>query len=88
MSHCYLDTNVLYVHLRFPANAAPAPVEEWRNAVLGQVATDGGVISALVLDELAYRLILAWLREDGVVDPGSLSSFAQPIVPWSHEHKR
>lgn len=31
--------------------------------------TGGGVISALVLDELAYRLILAWLREDGVADP-------------------
>lgn len=27
------------------------------------------MISALVLDELAYRLILAWLREDGVADP-------------------
>lgn len=34
-----------------------------------QVAADGAVISALVLDELAYRLILAWLREDGVADP-------------------
>lgn len=28
-----------------------------------------GVISALVIDELAYRLILAWLRDDGDGDP-------------------
>ena len=32
-----------------------------------------GVISALVLDELAYRLILAWLRDDG--DPDPLSTY-------------
>lgn len=77
MSRCYLDTNFLYVHLRSNANAAPSPVEDWRSTVLAQVTTDGGVISALVLDELAYRLILAWLREDGVTDP--LSAYrAQP----------
>jgi predicted nucleic acid-binding protein len=29
----------------------------------------GGVISGLVLDELAYRLVLAWLRDDGDDDP-------------------
>ncbi len=69
MSRCYLDTNFLYVHLRSKANAAPAPVEDWRNTVLAQASTDGAVISALVLDELAYRLILAWLREDGIADP-------------------
>lgn len=59
------------MHLRSKADASPAPVEAWRNTVLDQVATDGGVISALVLDELAYRLILAWMREDGVADPPS-----------------
>ena len=69
MSRCYLDTNFLYVHLRSKANAAPTPIEDWRQAVLAEIATDGGVISALVLDELAYRLILAWLREDGIGDP-------------------
>lgn len=37
--------------------------------MLTQVTADGGVISALVHDELAYRLILAWLRDDGVDDP-------------------
>lgn len=29
----------------------------------------GGVISGLVFDELAYRLVLAWLRDDGDSDP-------------------
>ena len=37
--------------------------------MLTQVTVDGGAISALVHDELAYRLILAWLRDDGVDDP-------------------
>jgi predicted nucleic acid-binding protein len=68
LSRCYLDTNFLYVHLRSRASAA-TPIEEWRRSVVTQVIADGGMISALVLDELAYRLILAWLREDGVVDP-------------------
>ncbi len=71
MSRCYLDTNFLYAHLR--SRAGTDAVEVWRHAVSTQVATDGGVISALVLDELAYRLILAWLRDDGVADP--LSSY-------------
>lgn len=57
------------MHLRSTAAAAPSAIEEWRQAIAGHVATDGGVISALVLDELAYRLILAWLREDGAADP-------------------
>lgn len=69
MSRCYLDTNFLYVHLRSKAEAVAAPLEQWRRSVSTQVAADGGVISALVLDELAYRLILAWLRDDGVADP-------------------
>jgi predicted nucleic acid-binding protein len=69
VSRCYLDTNFLYVHLRSKAGTVAAPLEEWRRAVSTQVAADGGVISALVLDELAYRLILAWLRDDGVADP-------------------
>lgn len=29
----------------------------------------GGVISGLVVDELAYRLVLAWLRDDGDSNP-------------------
>jgi predicted nucleic acid-binding protein len=69
LSRCYLDTNFLYAHLRSSAVAASSPIEQWRSSVLAQVETGGGVISALVLDELAYRLILAWLREDGIADP-------------------
>lgn len=68
LSRCYLDTNFLYAHLRSRRGAALGGVEGWRAAVLD--ATDGGsVISPLVLDELAYRLILAWLRDDGESDP-------------------
>ena len=37
--------------------------------MLNEVDDGGGVISALVLDELAYRLVLAWLRDDGDRDP-------------------
>ncbi len=69
MSRCYLDTNFLYAHLRSKPASAPDPIEAWRGSVLAEVSSDGGVISALVLDELAYRLILAWLRDDGVEDP-------------------
>jgi len=69
LSRCYLDTNLLYVHLRSERSEAPQPLEDWRGRVLTQVTVDGGVISALVHDELAYRLILAWLRDDGVNDP-------------------
>lgn len=69
MSRCYLDTNFLYVHLRSARSDAPRQLEDWRSRVLTQVTVDGGVISALVHDELAYRLILAWLRDDGVDDP-------------------
>jgi predicted nucleic acid-binding protein len=69
VSRCYLDTNFLYTHLRSKPSSAPNPIETWRQLVLAEVANDGGVISALVFDELAYRLILAWLRDDGVEDP-------------------
>jgi predicted nucleic acid-binding protein len=69
LSRCYLDTNFLYVHLRSGRAQAPGPLEDWRGAVLDQVTLDGAAISALVHDELAYRLILAWLRDDGVKDP-------------------
>lgn len=68
MSRCYLDTNFLYAHLRSKRGGSLGPVEAWRARVLGELG-DGGVISALVFDELAYRLVLAWLRDDGDSDP-------------------
>jgi predicted nucleic acid-binding protein len=69
LSRCYLDTNFIYAHLRAKRGATLGPVESWRARVLSEVEDGGGVISALVLDELAYRLVLAWLRDDGDGDP-------------------
>lgn len=69
MTRCYLDTNFIYTHLRSRRDGASEPVEAWRAQVLLALEGGGGVISALVLDELAYRLILAWLRDDGSPDP-------------------
>ncbi|MGH2880637.1 MAG: type II toxin-antitoxin system VapC family toxin [Solirubrobacteraceae bacterium] len=69
MSRCYLDTNFLYVHLRTPRKDPPQPAHSWRATILEQLGADTPVTSALVLDELAYRLILAWLRDDGERDP-------------------
>jgi len=73
LSRCYLDTNFIYAHLRAKRGATLGPVEAWRARVLSEIDDGGGVISALVLDELAYRLVLAWLRDDGDDDP--LSTF-------------
>lgn len=69
MSRCYLDTNFIYAHMRSRQGATLGPVETWRAQVLNEMDDGGGVISGLVLDELAYRLILAWLRDDGDSDP-------------------
>jgi predicted nucleic acid-binding protein len=69
LSRCYLDTNFLYVHLRSKRSETSSTLDNWRERVLAEITVDGGVISALVFDELAYRLILAWLRDDGVGDP-------------------
>lgn len=69
MSRCYLDTNFVYAHLRSKRGATVGPVEAWRARVLSEMDDGGGVISGLVLDELAYRLVFAWLRDDGDSDP-------------------
>lgn len=69
MSRCYLDANYLYVHLRQPRRNADPRVAEWRRKVAAEVADDATIISALVIDELMYRLILAWLEDDGHPDP-------------------
>jgi predicted nucleic acid-binding protein len=69
LSRCYLDTNFIYVHLRSKRGATLGPIETWRTRVLSEMDDGGGVISAHVLDELAYRLVLAWLRDGGDSDP-------------------
>jgi predicted nucleic acid-binding protein len=69
LSRCYLDTNFLYAHLRSKRGGTLGPVEAWRGRALEELEGGAGVISGLVLDELAYRLVLAWLRDDGDRDP-------------------
>ena len=69
MSRCYLDTNFIYAHLRSERGRTLGQVETWRARVLEEIGNGAGVISALVLDELAHRLVLAWLRDDGDRDP-------------------
>lgn len=73
MARCYIDTNFLYVHLREAAAGADPAVTAWRETVDQELGDDAGVVSGLVLDELAYRLVLAWLRDDG--DPDPLTAF-------------
>ncbi len=68
LSRCYLDANFIYAHLRSKRGATLGAIEAWRATVIDEIGRDSGVISPLVLDELAYRLILAWLRDDGERD--------------------
>jgi predicted nucleic acid-binding protein len=68
VTRCYLDTNFIYAHLRSRRDES-APVEAWRQETLAVLGADRASISALVVDELAYRLVLAWLRDDGDDDP-------------------
>ena len=43
----------------------------WRERLKTELAGDAGVVSALVLDELAYRSVLGWLRDAGDKNPVS-----------------
>lgn len=86
MSRCYLDTNFIYAHLRSKRGATLGPVETWRAQVLDEMGRGSGVISALVLDELAYRLALAWLRDDGDDDP--LSTYRADAGTVMHAVRR
>lgn len=47
------------VDLNAKRGATLGPVEAWRARVLSEMDEGSGVLSALVLDELAYRLVLA-----------------------------
>jgi predicted nucleic acid-binding protein len=69
VTRAYLDTNFLYGHLRAPSEHDDPRFTAWRDRVLSLMADDPAVISAPVVDELAYRLVLAWLRDDGASDP-------------------
>jgi predicted nucleic acid-binding protein len=86
LSRCYLDTNFLYTHLRARRGQQLGPVESWRARVLHEL--DGSaVISGLVLDELAHRLVLAWLRDDGDGDPLSICR-ADPAAAMQRVRRR
>ena len=73
MTRCYIDTNFLFALSRTPGGDADPDVDVWRRLVDDEMGEDGGVISALVLDELAYRAVLAWLRDAG--DPSPITTF-------------
>jgi predicted nucleic acid-binding protein len=64
----YVDTNVFYLALRPPVDAALAA---WVRGHLDRFESgdDAAVTSPLVLDELAYRLLLALVRDAGDPDP-------------------
>lgn len=69
MTRCYLDTDFLFAYSRRTSTNLDARVEGWRRSVDQELGDDPGVISGLVLDELAYRSVLAWLRDAGDQNP-------------------
>lgn len=69
MSRAYLDTNYLFGLVRQSDLAAGAEYAAWRERVEAEIAADPALVSDLVVDELAYRLVLAWLRDSGDTDP-------------------
>lgn len=77
MTRCYVDTNFLYLHLRQRDDPA---VAAWRRRLEAELAGEAGVVSALVLDELAYRSVLAWLRDAGDKNPVSTFRASTSVV--------
>ena len=73
MARCYIDTSFLYVHLRESEAGANPAVTAWRDSVALELGDDTGVVSGLVLEEVAHHMILAWLRDDG--DGDAVSTF-------------
>lgn len=70
MSRAYLDTNFLFGLFRQEEGARRDPTfRGWRERVEVEMSTDRPIISALVIDELSYRMILAWIGDGGGKDP-------------------
>ncbi len=69
VSRLYIDANFLYGHLRQPTRGTDPRFAAWRGRVISEAADDAPVISALVIDELAYRSILGWLIDAGDRNP-------------------
>lgn len=75
MSRVYLDTNFLFGLVRQDERVRNSAFSVWRERVDAETRSDPLVVSALVVDELAYRLVLAWLRDSGDNQP--LTTFRQ-----------
>lgn len=80
MTRCYLDTNFLFAYSRRAGTDTDPRIEGWRRLVDRELGDDAGVISGLVLDELAYRAVLAWLRDAGDRSPISTFRRSAPAV--------
>jgi predicted nucleic acid-binding protein len=83
VTRAYLDTNFLFAHASADFGATVPGFDGWRELVDLELGPEPGVISALVIDELAYRMILAWLRDDGDNDPLSTYRAAAAAVTRS-----
>jgi predicted nucleic acid-binding protein len=70
VTRAYLDTNFLFGLFRDAegVRAADPLFGRWRRRVEVALAADRPLISALVIDELTYRLVLSWLIDSGTKD--------------------
>jgi len=80
VTRCYLDTNFLFAYSRRIRTDRDPRIENWRRLVDQELGDDRGVISGLVLDELAYRSVLAWLRDAGEQNPVSRFRSSTSVV--------
>lgn len=80
MTRCYIDTNFLFAYSRRASTDPDLRLDDWRKRVDEELGTDSGVISGLVLDELAYRAVLAWLRDAGDASPLATFRKSAPAV--------
>jgi len=79
VSRAYLDTNFLFGLIR-QADDGETAFADWRQRVQVELEGDPPVISGLVIDELTYRLVLAWLRDAGDSDPLTTFRTSMPTV--------
>lgn len=80
MTRCYVDTNFLFAYSRRAGKDPDARLDGWRRLVDEELGDDSGVISGLVLDELAYRAVFTWLRDAGDTSPMSTFRRSAPVV--------
>jgi predicted nucleic acid-binding protein len=73
VTRAYLDTNYLFGLLRQGDAGIDPAFAAWRERVESEIGPDAAVVSDLLVDELTYRLVLAWLRDSG--DPVPLDTF-------------